>query len=92
MNIMIFVELEQILCLGNPQMYFVPCNIQFVYFRSISGEEAAGDSEDDEKDSDTEEQEAPTDYVKGEQPPLIVATFSFGIRRNIDLHSYSGQR
>ena len=50
---------------------YVLC-LQFVYFRSISGEEAAGDSDDDEKDSDTEEQEAPTDYVKGERPDIIM--------------------
>ena len=41
-------------------------NLQFAYFRSISGEEPAGDSDDEELDSDTEEQEAPSDYVKGE--------------------------
>ena len=35
--------------------------------RSISGEEGAGDSDDEEElDSDTEEQEASADYVKGE--------------------------
>ena len=56
------------MCLGNQHIY-VLC-LQFVYFRSISGEEAAGDSDDDEKDSDTEEQEAPTDYVKGERPDI----------------------
>ena len=41
-------------------------SLQFVYYRSISGEDAEEDSEAEELDSDTEEQEAPSDYVKGE--------------------------
>lgn len=62
-------SLKQILCIHCKPKYCddpKPISLVCIYFRSISGEDAAEDSDDDELDSDTEEQEAPSDYVKGE--------------------------